>query len=603
MIIKADYLLQSIFSFVDDKKKLKIVQNSKKFQKRLDINIMNYRQMSAKFFIGERNGIGKEYNYDGHLIFEGEYKNGKKNGKGKEYEHDLILNKKLKFEGEYLNGLKHGKGKEYYEQFPMKKPIVIFDGEYLNGKKNGKAKEYYNDGKLKFDGEYNKGKIWNGKGYDKYGNNVYEIKDGKGHLIEYDNNTGTLIYEGDIVNGEKNGSGYETNCYNKILFKGEYLNGVKWNGIFNFDKKYELTNGKGHIKENKEKDRIFEGEYINGKPNGSAYIKIFNSRKYEFKGELKDGKMHGKGSEYNDNQLLFEGEYTDNYKKKGKLYVEGKLEFDGEFFLNKKWNGKGYNKEGNVIYELINGNGNVKEYDDCNEDLIFEGEYKDGFRTGKGIEYSCGRKEFEGEYSNGLRNGKGKEYLSGENICFEGEYKDGLRNGKGKEYYNDGNIEFEDEDEDEDEYSDDKECNKEKEYYGKLKYEGEYLNGKRNGEGKEYYIDGQLKFEGKYLADKKWDGKGYYKNNEIIYELKEGKGYIKEYKDNYEIDYECEMINGEKNGNSKEYISGRLFFEGEYKNGIRNGKGREYDKDGEIKFEGDFVNGECKGYPLWDDYR
>ncbi len=35
---------------------------------------MNYRQMSAKFFIGERNGIGKEYNYDGHLIFEGEYK-------------------------------------------------------------------------------------------------------------------------------------------------------------------------------------------------------------------------------------------------------------------------------------------------------------------------------------------------------------------------------------------------------------------------------------------------------------------------------------------------------------------------------------------------
>ena len=34
MIIKADYLLQSIFSFVDDKKKLKIVQNSKNFQKK-----------------------------------------------------------------------------------------------------------------------------------------------------------------------------------------------------------------------------------------------------------------------------------------------------------------------------------------------------------------------------------------------------------------------------------------------------------------------------------------------------------------------------------------------------------------------------------------
>ena len=119
MNIKANYILQSIFSFIDDKKKLKIVQYNKNFQKRMNINIMNYRQMSAKFFIGERNGIGKEYNYDGHLIFEGEYKNGKKNGKGKEYEHDLILNKRLKFEGEYLNGVKHGKGKEYYERFPM----------------------------------------------------------------------------------------------------------------------------------------------------------------------------------------------------------------------------------------------------------------------------------------------------------------------------------------------------------------------------------------------------------------------------------------------------------------------------------------------------
>ena len=75
MNIKANYILQSIFSFIDDKKKLKIVQYNKNFQKRININIMNYRQMSAKFFIGERNGIGKEFNYDGHLIFEGEYKN------------------------------------------------------------------------------------------------------------------------------------------------------------------------------------------------------------------------------------------------------------------------------------------------------------------------------------------------------------------------------------------------------------------------------------------------------------------------------------------------------------------------------------------------
>ena len=39
-----------------------------------------------------------------------------------------------------------------------------------------------------------------------------------------------------------------------------------------------------------------------------------------------------------------------------------------------------------------------------------------------------------------------------------------------------------------------------KEYneYGKLEFEGEYLNEKRNGKGKEY-VEGKLKFEGEYL--------------------------------------------------------------------------------------------------------
>ena len=38
-----------------------------------------------------------------------------------------------------------------------------------------------------------------------------------------------------------------------------------------------------------------------------------------------------------------------------------------------------------------------------------------------------------------------------------------------------------------------------REYYGiddSLRQEGEYLNGKRNGKGKEYDYEGKLKFEG-----------------------------------------------------------------------------------------------------------
>jgi len=51
-------------------------------------------------------------------------------------------------------------------------------------------------------------------------------------------------------------------------------------------------------------------------------------------------------------------------------------------------------------------------------------------------------------------------------LLFEGEYLNGKKNGKGKEYYKD-----------------------------KLKYEGEYLNGKKIGKGKEYY-NGELRFDG-----------------------------------------------------------------------------------------------------------
>ena len=70
-------------------------------------------------------------------------------------------------------------------------------------------------------------------------------------------------------------------------------------------------------------------------------------------------------------------------------------------------------------------------------------------------------------------------------------------------------------------------------------FEGGYLNGKSNGNGKEYDNEGILIFEGQYLDNKKWDGKGYNKFNNIIYELKNGKGLMKEFLDN-ELIYEGE---------------------------------------------------------------
>ena len=103
------------------------------------------------------------------------------------------------------------------------------------------------------------------------------------------------------------------------------------------------------------------------------------------------------------------------------------MEYVGEFRYGKKWNGKGYDEKGNIVYELKNGNGKVREY--VNDHLSFIGEYLNGKKTGKGKEYnSFGKLKFEGEYLNGRKNGKGKEYntFNGK-IEFEGEYRENKR--------------------------------------------------------------------------------------------------------------------------------------------------------------------------------
>jgi len=65
---------------------------------------------------------------------------------------------------------------------------------------------------------------------------------------------------------------------------------------------------------------------------------------------------------------------------------------------------------------------------------------------------------------------KSKYYFGFGKLRFEGEILNGEINGKGKDYIN-----------------------------GKLEYEGEFLNGKRNGKGKEYNSNGELIYEGQYL--------------------------------------------------------------------------------------------------------
>ena len=444
--IKSYYITKIVFLYIDEKQKLKLVKYNKNLQKYTDINIINYKHFTGNYIIYESNKLVKEYSgINDNLIYEGEYLNGQRSGKGKEYQNNRLI-----FEGEYFKGKRHGKGKEYLCV------DLFFEGEFSNGKRNGKGKAIYPiENLIFFNGEYLNDKEWIGTRYNNNGSIVYILKNnnnGTGAGLEYYYN-GEFKFKGEYLNGKRNGKGIEYYNNGKKIFEGEYLNDLKWNGK-GYDPSenliYELKNGKGYIKEyNKYEHNLeFEGEYLNGQKNGKGKEYYYNNKiKFEgeyltgkkngkgkeydldgvleFEGEYLNGQRNGKGKEYYNNKLIFEGEYLYDYKIKGKLYINEKLEFEGEYLYNKKWNGKGYDENGNIIYELINGNGKVKEYyNDCQ--LRFEGEYLNGKKHGNVKEYfSEGKLSFEGEYLNGKRNGKGKEYNINGKLRFEGEYLDG----------------------------------------------------------------------------------------------------------------------------------------------------------------------------------
>ena len=310
---------------------------------------------------------------------------------------------------------------------------------------------------------------------DLFGLNIFSDN----NYCDYTIDTNILIFKGSYNNGIKNGYGTEFYTNGNKKFEGEYKNGIKIKGKF-FDKL------------------------------GNEYLNIDNQ----------------KGEEYftEGNRL----EYWTNKKK---------LKFIGEYFNGKKWTGKGYDIDGNLVYEMKYGKGLVTEFFDDGK-IKFKGEYNNGERNGKGIQYDYeGEVIFEGEYFNGERwTGKGKEYFSDiidktttidSFNMFKQEKSSGITFsnmfGTKKKTKNIFGGFFNTSDESENQFND---ILKTKNFFslstGKnylyritlynidqkvLKYEGEYLNGKRHGKGKEYSKYKSLRYEGEF-RNGKYHGQG-----------------------------------------------------------------------------------------------
>ena len=398
--------------------------------------IEEYNERGNLIFKGEYfNGIkrGKEYNDNGNCIFEGEYLNEKRwNGKVKEYNDQSIFSSIITCSGlgrNYYEKKKFEhrlKFKEIKEKTKGFNNILLYEGEYFEGERNGKGIVYDIDGKILFKGEYIKGEI--NEDYKEY----YQNK-----------SNNILTFEGSLLKGERNGFGKEYNAYNgKLIFEGEYKNGIRCDGkeyISNNrrinESEYLNQRKNGNVKEYDSKGNLeFEGEYFNGKKwNGN--VKEYISKEYIiFEGKYLNGEKHGEGKEFDKyGILLFEGNYFIGERHdKGKEYYDNKkIKFEGEYLYGLKWNGIMYSYDNNYMFEIKNGNGEVKEYD-LDGNFVFEGEYIKCER-GKGKEFKNGKLIFEGEFVNGKKwNGNIKDYFMGE--LFEGKLLRGERNGKGKEY-------------------------------------------------------------------------------------------------------------------------------------------------------------------------
>ena len=182
------------------------------------------------------------------------------------------------------------------------------------------------------------GRHINSKGICYEGFFIKNVLNGKGEIIQIDENGNKNIYKGDIINFKKEGKGIEKNV--DFKYEGDFLNDIK--------------NGKGKIIYYNTGD-FYEGEFKNGEINGYGFYTWKNKHTYE--GSFLNGKMHGKGIYKWPDGNTYEGEYKNNIKEgEGEFIWKDGRKFKGNF-KNGRPNGQGFLTIGDIVLdaEFIDG--------------------------------------------------------------------------------------------------------------------------------------------------------------------------------------------------------------------------------------------------------
>jgi antitoxin component YwqK of YwqJK toxin-antitoxin module len=358
--------------------------------------------------------------------------------------------------------------------------------------------------------------------------------------------SGVISSEGRMKDGQPDGywkSFFETG---KIKSEGNRKN-------FELDSLWIFYNEKGQ--------RILDVNYRNGKKNG---IKTTYLEKETIREMFKDDSKEG---------------YTRYY------YPDGKLKMEIPFV-------KGLEQ------------GLAREYSTTG-DIITLIEYKRGF--------VIDRLRINRRDGNNLRQGRWYTFYSNGNIHVEGNYQDDLKEGYFKEYAENGDLISVDKymkDVKQAEAQEIRKLDIQNEYYpdGKIRTSGTYRNGTPEGIYREYNTMGQITRslvydmgivigEGFVKEDGNRDGhwKDLYPDGKIKAEgdYKDGKqiGEWKFYYADGKLEQDGKFTGtGKFHGTWKWYYnSGQLMREEEYDNGLKDGLHTEYDENGKIVEQGEYV--------------
>lgn len=419
-----------------------------------------------------KNGLydGKGVLFD-HFMdekYEGGFKKGKKDGVGKICYHEKDFGWILEYEGSHKNDVKNGYGKSFIFDSNQKKNLVTYIGNFKNNKFDGKgtkyerygderydddyyitgtfrhgvivgkATEFYMDGKVKFEGTFDKcgRRDGNGTEYYKSGHIEKKGKFEKGRLIQgttyYDNENNSVSYKGTFRKFRGSflkGTSYWANGRKKEegIWDGGFRKGKKFRedgkGYEEGEYKYGKRNGKCKLYYNKDNTLYDKGEWDNDYRKGLHYI-FYDNGQLKFKGYF-DYDKKGKGKEYWENGNVKEvGVYRSGaLTGKGKRYFsDGKIKEDGEFSYGYFRKGTKYLEDGEIIVgEFLNN----KLHGKCT------------------IYWAKGKKKSVGNWENGRQNGLFTNYYySNGKPSFKGMYKDGLKNGPGTEYCLTGKVDL-----------------------------------------------------------------------------------------------------------------------------------------------------------------